>query len=113
MSFSMEGALEALKNELIVIRLMAVIMIANAAIVFISLQVTKSPYGRYASSNWGPSINGRAAWFVQELPAFAVPVFLLLFTDGATLSGSANKILLAMFLTHYFQRYVKGRRGYN
>ena len=64
-----------------------------------------APYGRYTRDGWGLQVNGRLAWFVQEIPSFAVPV-LFLFSNAPGLKNWANCILLSLFVIHYFQRYV-------
>ena len=97
---------DAFSSEYLFIRFLAIVMIATGALVFILLQVIRSAYGRYGNRSWGPDIDPKVAWFIQELPSFLVPVSLLLFTDCPKLSGLPNKILLAIFLIHYFQRWV-------
>ncbi|CAM9705524.1 unnamed protein product [Lampetra fluviatilis] len=77
------------------------------------------PYGRYGSRSWGPGLPPRLAWVVQELPALAVPVWLISWHGAAAaLPGDhggdvypggplvpwPNRVLLAMFIGHYFQR---------
>lgn len=71
-------------------------------------QTRDSPaeYGRYAlPGNRGCS--ARLAWFLQEVPAFLLPLLLLLFT-GEPRTGSGRStgrtLLLCTFMLHYFHR---------
>lgn len=63
----------------------------------------KAPYGRYNTNNSG--VPCRLAWFVQELPCFVIPSYLLYYYWP---SISITKfIIVGLFLIHYFQRYVE------
>ncbi|KAK3092950.1 hypothetical protein FSP39_009294 [Pinctada imbricata] len=73
-------------------------------VVLIVLQLTSAPYGRYSRDGWGTKIEPRLAWFIQEIPAFLVPLLLLVTTKAPMIKYLPNKILLACFLIHYFQR---------
>ncbi|CAG09532.1 unnamed protein product, partial [Tetraodon nigroviridis] len=42
------------------------------------------------------------AWFLQEMPAFLIPLLLTLTPHQA--SGTGKRLLLGTFVTHYFQR---------
>jgi 3-oxo-5-alpha-steroid 4-dehydrogenase 1 len=70
--------------------------------------VRAAPYGRYDGEwFWGPKINGRAAWIIQELPSFAVPLYFWIsqYSSNQHLRIiSTNTILLSIFLTHYLNR---------
>jgi hypothetical protein len=62
----------------------------------------KAPYGRYNTSNSGVPV--RLAWFIQELPSFVVPCYLLYYHwSSVTLT---KFIIVGFYLIHYFQRYV-------
>ncbi|XP_041468967.1 3-oxo-5-alpha-steroid 4-dehydrogenase 1-like [Lytechinus variegatus] len=63
-----------------------------------------TPYGRYTSPKFGWGLESRTAWFIQELPAFAVPVLLIVFCNCQYSSSLPNSILVGLFLAHYFQR---------
>ena len=69
-----------------------------------------APYGRYKPKDpsfqfyFGPVINDRIAWFIQGLPAFCWPLFLLFFSEGKQLTNKANIILLWLWIIHYFHR---------
>lgn len=67
----------------------------------------RASYGRYAKANTG--LSAPIAWFLQESPAFFIPLFLLvnkgvsfLFTPSNEIN--TNVILLIYFLIHYFNR---------
>ena len=72
--------------------------------VLISLQTKTAPYGRYSRAGWGLCVPVKFAWIVQELPSFAVPLLIVLFTDCPKLDNALNKFALGLFLFHYFQR---------
>ena len=86
-----------------------VIMISVGVLVFIleSVGGLRAAYGRYNTKNIGFSAS--VAWFIQESPAFFVPLFLS-FLRGSFLIDSTksqintNFILLCYFLLHYFNR---------
>lgn len=62
----------------------------------------KAPYGRYNNNDSGVPV--RLAWFIQELPCFTIPCYLLYYHWS---SISLTKfIIVGLFLIHYFQRYV-------
>ncbi|CAF3440680.1 unnamed protein product [Rotaria sp. Silwood1] len=60
----------------------------------------KASYGRYNTNNSGVPV--RLAWFIQELPSFTIPCYLLYYHWS---SVSITKfIIVSYFLIHYFQR---------
>lgn len=79
-----------------------------------ALTPARIPYGRYSGdhfwSGWlgfvtSLKLPARLGWFLQELPAFAVPLFLVLNVGGNYVGGfNPNILLLGMFLLHYFNR---------
>lgn len=58
-------------------------------------------YGRYSSAG-GHACPAKLAWFLQEVPAFLVPLVLLLGTGTGT--GAGARLSLFAFLLHYFHR---------
>jgi 3-oxo-5-alpha-steroid 4-dehydrogenase 1 len=77
-----------------------------------------APYGKYASTalaaSFGPPMDGRLAWVLQELPSLLIP---LLLWRGVALSPATpaalraelaqpnqRTVLLALFLAHYANR---------
>ncbi|XP_029920103.1 3-oxo-5-alpha-steroid 4-dehydrogenase 1 [Myripristis murdjan] len=83
---------------------MAHFMVFMAACTLVTLLFENVPYGRYASSKYGFAVNVKFAWFIQELPAFLVPLALLLWTSSSKTSLLPNQLLLAMYFCHYTQR---------
>lgn len=64
---------------------------------------THTPYGRYVElQDPGVMVPAKAAWLMQELPSFLVPVLLMLTTGSSTDLG--RYLLLWTFILHYFQR---------
>ena len=86
------------------------IMIGVGTIVLITeLCGVVAPYGRHGKtgtgSAWfGPLINAKVAWMVQESGAFLVPAALLRVGEPRCLRSWTNWLLLSMFMVHYFQR---------
>ncbi|KAL4238953.1 3-oxo-5-alpha-steroid 4-dehydrogenase 1 [Mactra antiquata] len=74
-------------------------------VLFILLSGITAPYGRYTRGGWGVHVNGKFAWFVQELPSFLVPVTFLIFDkDAPRFNLMPNMFLFGLFSIHYFQR---------
>lgn len=86
------------------------LMFCGVFIFLLSLMGLEVPYGRHTNSklSWvlcNCFISGRTGWFLQELPALVVPLFLLLNVGGDQVKGfTPNMVLLGMFLLHYVQR---------
>ena len=69
---------------------------------------TVAPYGRYSGVkslglSWGPPINGKVAWVVQEAPSFFAPI-VCLWLEHWTVPARGNFLLLGLFLLHYLNR---------
>ena len=88
---------------------------AMSILVFVMLHFKNAPYGRYSGNEWGKSwawiwqgsIKANAAWFLQELPSFIIPVILAVDQNRTSqLTNITNAVLLCMFCAHYFHRYV-------
>nr|XP_057902393.1 3-oxo-5-alpha-steroid 4-dehydrogenase 1 [Doryrhamphus excisus] len=92
------------EEEQYVLDCMAYLMLLMAAWTFFCLLSTNVPYGRYAMYGHGFPVNAKFAWCVQELPAFLVPVGLLVWTSASKTSLLTNKLIIAMYLCHYAQR---------
>ena len=77
-------------------------------IVAICLIFLEVEYGRYFKSNsWQnclSAVDGRIAWFVQELPAFVIPCALLFYARKDALGLNPNTILLSLYVLHYCHR---------
>lgn len=75
-----------------------------ALVTFVALSSVGSPYGRYSSQFPGLQVPARPAWFLQELPSMAWPLYECARPAAARLGILPNRVLLAMFLIHYVQR---------
>jgi hypothetical protein len=89
---------------------------------FISLLVITAPYGRFSpennksataaksssspSSGWGPLINPKLAWVLMESPSSIVMLLMWLYGSEPQTSNTTNRVLLALFLFHYINRYA-------
>ncbi|KAJ0033717.1 hypothetical protein NQD34_000824 [Periophthalmus magnuspinnatus] len=82
-------------------RLSALLLLGGVLIFLRQLRRGPVRYGRYACSKY--TIPARWAWFLQELPAFLVPVLLACTTDGST---HGRRLLLCTFTLHYFHRAI-------
>ncbi|XP_064203862.1 3-oxo-5-alpha-steroid 4-dehydrogenase 1 [Anguilla rostrata] len=91
-------------EEHYILQCMSYILIFMAGATFLTLLFENVPYGRYATSKYGFPVNVKLAWFVQELPAFVLPVFLVLKSSAPQLSDTANRFLIAMYFCHYVHR---------
>ena len=101
-----------------VIQCMAYVMIiAGLASLVKQLLGKAAQYGRYAANNtmnpydlknlgllWRPTIPAKLAWFLQELPAFSIPVLMVFFSEAKRLNNLPNVICLIMVIVHYFNR---------
>lgn len=87
-----------------VLKYISYVYFVNSGFVLLLLQFLSAPYGRYARSGWGCMLNAKFAWFIQELPSFAVPVILIFATDTWKSISVCSKVTLTCFLVHYFQR---------
>ncbi|KAJ8365946.1 hypothetical protein SKAU_G00147770 [Synaphobranchus kaupii] len=91
-------------NELVVQALSAMFVLGGVAYLYAQIWIRSSPYGRYAVSGPEPirTIPARAAWFLQELPSFLVPVALI--CSSSRPSGPGQWLLAWTFCVHYFHR---------
>lgn len=114
------GGLLGVHTEAQLLALSAWTMAALGVAAFAALLWVEAPYGKYAGqAHWlyGPPVNGRLAWLLQEAPSFAVAAAM--WRAAAAASGgslwaapnrvdlaavNANTVLLAMYLLHYFNR---------
>lgn len=78
------------------------IMMAIAAVVFVSLYFVEAGYGMLVSSRWGKLINNKVAWFFMEVPVFAAMVVLWLLSPEKF--NLVPLVFFIIFQTHYFQR---------
>ncbi|XP_045188012.1 3-oxo-5-alpha-steroid 4-dehydrogenase 1-like [Mercenaria mercenaria] len=93
-------------RDLTLLYIFSSIYVVMAIIVFfILLYGITAPYGRYARGGWGIFVNGKFAWFIQEIPSFAIPVAFLIYDQHAPkFNMMPNMFLFMLFSIHYFQR---------
>ncbi|XP_065152482.1 3-oxo-5-alpha-steroid 4-dehydrogenase 2b [Paramisgurnus dabryanus] len=78
-------------------------MILGGVIHFVCLLKSHAAYGRYVNASTDSvMVPARLAWFLQEIPAFLVPLLLSLVTDGNR--GYKEQVMLWVFCLHYFNR---------
>jgi len=70
-----------------------------------------APYGRYAEAipfgiSWGFRVNGKLAWIIQEAPSLFIPIVLYVVGPAEVKDQLVNRILLGMFVFHYFNRTI-------
>ncbi|XP_007434963.1 3-oxo-5-alpha-steroid 4-dehydrogenase 1 [Python bivittatus] len=90
-----ERLLKLMSYGIVVFLIVAVALVLHRA---------AAPYGRYYSASRGRPVPATLAWMVQEAPSFLFPLLLVLCSGGARLSFWPNRILLGLFLVHYFYR---------
>ncbi|GAA6097597.1 3-oxo-5-alpha-steroid 4-dehydrogenase 1 [Tachysurus ichikawai] len=104
----MENILRSLlsseEEELYILDCLAYLMLLMALGTFFTLLFENTPYGRYTSSTYGFPVHVKVAWFVQELPAFLLPLSLILWASPLKITVLPNQILLGMYFCHYVQR---------
>ena len=78
------------------------IWIAIAIITFSYLFFVTAPYGRHASTNWGPSMDARWGWIIMESPSvFLIGGLCIFFRENLTL---VSLIFVLIYIFHYFHR---------
>ena len=99
-------------HEPLLHRLAAYTMIfVGACVIIVEVGLgARAPYGRFASlseAKWyGPTINPKLAWVLQESLSFVIPLAMLLSGSGDAkcLASQSNRALLAMYMGHYAYR---------
>lgn len=89
------------------VQLLAECVLGVSVLVFLLSLKFSAWYGRFYTSQSRDrlSVSSKLGWFVQECPAFFVPVLIFVSARFAGHSLSLpNQILLCLFLCHYFQR---------
>lgn len=71
--------------------------VACAVLLFIS-----APYGRHRRGGWGPEVNARAGWVLQEIPAPVV--FAGVFFAGPWAMDAVPLIFFTLWEAHYVHR---------
>ena len=98
-----------LQYEVAILHACAAVMMITGSIVYIILLFIPATYGRYSNTGGilSCAVPVHLAWFLQEVPAFAVSLVLVILVNIGYLPGkysSLQLIVLACFITHYFQR---------
>jgi 3-oxo-5-alpha-steroid 4-dehydrogenase 1 len=89
-------------NEMTAYHIILFSFLALACVTFIVLFFFPAPYGRYAAKAWGPQINNRLAWVVQETPAFLMMFVYCLIADRPL--TAATIVLLCLWQAHFGHR---------
>lgn len=81
-----------------------------AALVAVALCFVSAPYGKHLRQGWGPSVPGRAAWMMMELPA--VVCMAALFAGSERTTDPVALAFLGLWQLHYLNRtFVFALRG--
>lgn len=73
-----------------------------AAVIFVTLFYVTAPYGRYARSGWGPTIDTKLGWVIME--ATALLVFAVCFIIGNNTNTITALVFLGLWGLHYIHR---------
>ena len=85
-----------------IINLITAIWILLCIIAFPYLLKTTQPYGRHISETWGPMINNKLGWIIQEVPSM---IFLsIFFFTGNGVKSNAAWLFWALWMLHYINR---------
>ena len=84
------------------LNILAAIWIAIALITLPFLLRVTQPYGRHVSKNWGPLLDNKIGWILQETPSL---VFLcIFFFTGTGVKPAGAWFLWAIWVLHYINR---------
>lgn len=83
-------------------RLILFSWIGLAILIFFVLLKITAPYGRHATSGWGPGISNRLAWTIMEAPVLLVLGFFVL--TSIDRQSMATWIMIGLFVFHYVNR---------
>lgn len=89
-------------NEIIIYRALLYGVFLISPIVFVMLFFVSAPYGRFLRKGWGKGISSYLAWFIMELPAVLVILFLYILSERK--SNPVLLIFLGLWMLHYLQR---------
>ena len=78
--------------------------IAIGVIVFLLLLFVTAPYGRHSSKKWGVTIPDRLGWFMMEVPALLIFIWLIITGDAP--KTAVVWIIAFLYAFHYFNRSV-------
>lgn len=78
------------------------VLIALGIISFLTLFFVTAPYGRYAKTTWGPTIDNRLGWLIMESPSSLV--FLACWYLGGKPTDLVSLLFLGLWQLHYAHR---------
>lgn len=96
-----------LELDKLILFYISMVMTISGVCAFLALTLwsINAPYGRYSGAFVIDAfVPCKIAWFVQEFPAFSVPVICMFIGSASQMSNPANQALIGLFLLHYFQR---------
>ena len=101
-----------LQNEIKVLNLLAILMFICGFIVYVILLYQPATYGRYSSTGkfYSIAVPAKAAWFLQEVPAFLVSTFFVIYSSFGDANVRYTPLqlgVLSFYIGHYFLRSVK------
>ena len=73
-----------------------------AVVIFIALLFVAAPYGRYARSGWGYTMNIKMGWVIME--AAAPFIFAICFVLGSNTNTVTTLVFLGLWEIHYIHR---------
>lgn len=77
---------------------------AIGIMVFLLLLFVTAPYGRHSSKKWGVTIPDRLGWFMMEVPALLIFIWLIITGDAP--KTAVVWIIAFLYAFHYFNRSV-------
>ena len=101
---------EFVKHEKTILNILALIMVIVGMVFYFILLFKPAAYGRYSKTDrfYSIAVSARLAWFLQELPAFTIPVISIVVSQlnlmGAPSYSNWQLAVLSCFIIHYFNR---------
>ncbi|XP_060582919.1 3-oxo-5-alpha-steroid 4-dehydrogenase 1-like isoform X1 [Ruditapes philippinarum] len=90
--------------DLHTVYLISGIYLITAILLLIFLVFIKpAAYGKYLENTGGLAVNGKIAWFIQELPSLVIPLWFL-FSNTPKEIKLPNVLLLCLIIVHYIHR---------
>src|SRR4051812_47607002 len=86
------------------LNIITLIWIAVGIVAFPFLLRVTAPYGRHTTTAWGPLIDNRLGWFLQEAPSL---IFLsIFFFSGTLIKTHTSYFFWGLWAAHYIYRSV-------
>ena len=83
-------------------QIMIYVWMGIAAAVFLILLKITAPYGRHASSGWGPQISNRLGWMIMEMPSVLLVSYFML--SNLSRQNAMTWLLAGLYIFHYINR---------